>query len=164
MRVMASRNSTAAIVAGLTILAIAATGTLGQAQMDKRAAEGAVRYRQSTMNVLYNNFGPLGAMASGKAPFDAKKAQTLATRAVFMSNIAAEVFPAGSGPESGVTTKAKAQIWTDQAEFQKLMKDAHDKLEALAKATRSGKLETMKAAFGPAGAACKACHDKFKEE
>ncbi|HOZ26618.1 MAG TPA: cytochrome c [Hyphomonadaceae bacterium] len=71
-------------------------------------------------------------------------------------------FPPGTGPEAG-KTEAKANIWTDRADF-----DA--KLANLQ--TEAGKLVTaagtdaaaFKAQFGPTGGTCKACHDTYREE
>lgn len=36
--------------------------------------EDAVKYRKATFNVMATHFGRLGAMASGRAPYDAKAA------------------------------------------------------------------------------------------
>jgi cytochrome c556 len=71
-------------------------------------------------------------------------------------------FPPGTGPEAG-KTEAKANIWTERADF-----DA--KLVNLQ--TEAGKLVTaagtdaaaFKGQFGATGGTCKACHDKFREE
>jgi cytochrome c556 len=41
----------------------------------------------------------------------------------------------------------------------KKMQDEMLKLQA---ATKTGNLDQIKAAFGPVGQACKACHDNFK--
>ena len=38
-------------------------------------AEDAIKYRQSALFVMGQHFGRLGAMANGRAPFDAKAAQ-----------------------------------------------------------------------------------------
>jgi cytochrome c556 len=119
-----------------------------------------IKYRQSTYSVLGTQFGIMGAMASGKAPYDAKVFQLAAERAAYMSTIAADTFAAGS--DTGAPTKARPEIWSQQAEFQKLIKDLQDRTAALATAARSGNLDTVKPAFGAAGQACKACHDKYK--
>lgn len=111
--------------------------------------------------MIYNNFGPMGAMASGKAPFDAAVFQRNAARVAFLSSIAPDVFPEVS--KTG-NTKAKPEIWANKAEFDKLMKDFGDKANSLALASKSGTLDGSKAAFGAAAGACKACHDKFKAE
>lgn len=73
-------------------------------------------------------------------------------------------FPAGSGPEAGVKTAAKREIWTNSAEFRK---DA-DALGAaslkLAKAADAGDLAGVQAEFKATGGTCGACHKAFKEK
>jgi cytochrome c556 len=147
-------------ILALAALALVAAGTV-QAQGSKEA-EQAIAYRKAAYTVLYNNFGPLGAMATGKMPYDAKLFQSRAERVAFMATITPDVFPAVS--KSGAPTKAKPEIWDNQAEFTKLMKDLTDKTAALAVASKSGSLDTIKPAFGAAAQTCKACHDKFKAD
>lgn len=146
-------------VAGAIVLAVATVG-VAQAQGSKEA-DAAIKYRKSLYTVVYNNFGPMGAMASGKAPFDAKVFQRNAERVAFLATIAPDVFPEVS--KTG-DTKAKPELWANKAEFDKLMKDFQDKSAALATASKSGTLDGVKAAFGAAAGTCKACHDKFKAE
>ena len=53
----------------------------------------------------------------------------------------------------------------NQAEFQKLMTDLRDKTAALSAAAKTANnVDAVKAAFGAAGQACKACHDKYKAD
>jgi cytochrome c556 len=147
-------------ILALVTVSVVAAGTV-QAQGSKEA-EQAIAYRKAAYTVLYNNFGPLGAMASGKMPYDAKLFQSRAERVAFMATITPDVFPAVS--KSGAPTKAKPEIWDNQAEFTKLMKDLTDKTAALAVASKSGNLDTIKPAFGAAAQTCKACHDKYKAD
>ena len=72
-------------------------------------------------------------------------------------------FPAGSGPELGIKMEAKANIWEDPEEFQARVTQLEEAMDGLA-AAKGGDLETVQAAFRKAGGACKACHDKFREE
>ena len=129
------------------------------AQNANRGAQQ-IKYRQSAYTILGAQMGIMGAMASGRAPYDAKAFQTAADRAAVLASIAAETFPAGS--DTGAPTKAKPEIWAQQAEFQKLMKDLTDRSTALAQAARSNNLDTIKPAVGALGGTCKACHDKYK--
>ncbi len=139
----------------LAVLALPATA-------QNKQAEQAIKYRQAAYTVLGTNFGIAAAMATGKMPYDAKAFQTRVDRVAFMATIVPETF--GPGSDAGAPTKAKKEIWTSQAEFQKLMKDMQDKTAALAVAAKSNDLEKIKPAFGAAGGACKACHDKFKAD
>ena len=65
----------------------------------------------------------------------------------------------GAGTEGG---KAKPEIWKEQAKFQDLSEKMQAETVKLAAAAKSGNLDQLKAAFGPAAASCKACHDSFR--
>jgi cytochrome c556 len=123
-------------------------------------AELEVDYRQGLYTVIGGNFGPLGAMAAGKAPFDAAEAKLRATRVAFLAPILKEAFPADS---NGVGhTAAKPEIWTDKAGFEKALQAFIDSSAALSAAANGGDAEKIKAAIGETGKTCKACHDKYK--
>ena len=70
-------------------------------------------------------------------------------------------FPAGTGPESGIETEAKAEIWTDRATFDAAIVRLQGEAAKLAAVTDAAGL---KAQFPATGGACKNCHDKFREE
>ena len=61
-------------------------------------------------------------------------------------------------------TRAQPDIWTEQAKF----KEAADKMQAevakLDAAAKTGNLDSIKAAVGPVGQSCKACHDNYRKE
>ena len=123
--------------------------------------EDAIKYRKSVMTIMGTHFSRLGAMAQGKAPFDAK--QVVENEAAFeaMTKLAWPAF--GEGTDKG-DTKAKAEIWKDPAKF----KEAQDKLITeslkLNAAAKSAKLEDLKTAAAAVGGACKNCHDNFKDK
>ena len=151
------------IVAGLAALIASVTvGTSAAEQNANKVAAFAIKYRQSVYTVMYGNFLPLSYMVKGTLPYDAAKFTQRAERVAYLSQLAGESFP----PESqrGATTAAKAEIWTNRAEFDKLMKNWQDKAAALAAVSKDGKLDAIKPAFGAVGEACKACHDKFRVE
>lgn len=148
----------------LTLLALAAAAATASvpaaAQFAK--AEDAIKYRQSSFSVLGHHFGRLGAMVNGKVAFDAKAAQENADIVAMMAKLPAAGF--GAGTDHGAPTKAKPEIWTEQAKF----KEHADKMETetakLAVAARTGQLDTLKAAFGDAAKTCKACHDAYRNK
>ena len=90
-----------------------------QAQFAK--AEDAIKYRQSALFVMGQHFTRLAAMAQGKIPFDAKAAADNAALVETMSKLPWAGF--GEGTDQGGNTKAKPEIWTDNAKF----KDAAEK-------------------------------------
>ena len=135
--------------------ALSGFSTSASAQFAK--AEDAIKYRQSALFVMAQHFGRVGAMANGKVPFDAKAADQNADIVAQMAKLPWAGFEAAH--EGG---KAKPEIWKEQAKF----KDLADKMQAettkLAAAAKTGDVDKLKAAFGPAAASCKACHDDFR--
>lgn len=73
-------------------------------------------------------------------------------------------FPAGSGPESGVKTGAKAEIWAKPADFKKAADNFATAAHALNVTAQKGDVAAIKQAFGAMGGTCKTCHDGFREE
>ena len=65
----------------------------------------------------------------------------------------------GPGTEGG---KARPEIWTEQAKFKDHDGKAEGETVKLVAAAKTGNLDAIKAAIGPAGASCKACHDSFR--
>lgn len=122
-------------------------------------AEDAVKYRQSALSLMGTHLTRLGQMATGRAPYDAKQAAENAEVLATLSRLPW----AGFGPGTDkLSSKARPEIWTEQAKF----RDHADKMQAevakLAAAAKTNNLDNLKAAFGPAAASCKACHDNFR--
>jgi cytochrome c556 len=71
-------------------------------------------------------------------------------------------FPAGTGPEAGVKTAAKREIWTNPAEFRKDADALNAAAGKLSQVAGGGDLDAIKAQFGATGQTCGACHKVFK--
>ncbi len=123
--------------------------------------EDAIKYRKSALSVMGAHFGRIGAMATGKAPFDGKAAAENADIALFMSRLPWAAF--GEGTDKG-ETRAKPEIWTEQAKF----KQAADKMQVemgkLAAAAKTNNLDNLKSAFTATAGSCKSCHDAFRKD
>lgn len=139
------------------VLAVLAGGAALPAAAQFAKAEDAIKYRQSALFMMGQHFGRLGAMANGKMPFDAKAAQESADIVVFMSKLPWAGF--GAGTEGG---KAKPEVWKEQAKFHDLSQKMQAEVVKLDAAAKTGSLDNLKAAFGPAANSCKSCHDSFR--
>jgi len=141
------------------VLAGATLGFCGTASAQFAKAEDAIKYRKNALFVMQQHYARIGAMASGKAPFDAKAAADNAAIAETMSRLPWAAF--GEGTDKG-DTKARPEIWQEQAKF----KAAADKMQAemgkLAAAAKTGNLDSIKTAFQATSGSCKACHDDFR--
>ena len=122
--------------------------------------EDAVKYRKGAFQVMAAHFGRIGAMANGRAPFDAAAAANNADVVVFMSKLPYAGFVDGtSGTEKG---QPMANVWSERVKFDAAAKKMQDEVVKLAAAARTNNLDQLKTAFGAAGGACKACHDDFR--
>jgi cytochrome c556 len=103
------------------------------------------------------------AMRAIKGVIDAKGATTGAVeQAAKLKTLEAafvKMFPAGSDKGD---TKALPAVWTDMAGFEAASKNAEAAFDKLATAAGSGDMAALTAAFGDAGKACGACHEKFR--
>ncbi len=73
-------------------------------------------------------------------------------------------FPRGSGVEARPMSQAKANIWTDAAGFTAAASNLQLQVSKLNQAAVSGDISAVKAQVRPTGGACKACHDKYRNE
>ena len=123
--------------------------------------EDAIKYRQSSLSVMATHFGRIGAMVNGRVPFDAKVAAENAEIVADMAKLPWAAF--GAGTEKGaIPTRAKAEIWAEQAKFKDLSEKMIAETAKLQAAAKTGNADTLKAAFGATGATCKACHDNYQ--
>lgn len=124
--------------------------------------DDAIKYRQGAMTLIGTHFSRVAAMASGRAPFDAKAAADNADLVATLSKLPFTAFVEGS--DKGLPTRAKPEIWKEPAKF----KEAADKFQAeaakLDAAAKAGNLDQIKAAVGAVGQSCKACHDNYRAE
>ena len=145
----------ACIAAAATLVALAAPAS---AQFAK--PEDAIKYRQSALSVMGTHFGRVGAMANGRVPFDAKVAADNADIVAEMAKLPWAGF--GPGTDKGGNTRAKPEIWTEQAKFKEYSEKMIAETVKLSAAAKTGNLDTLKTAFGATAATCKTCHDAYQ--
>jgi len=118
-----------------------------------------IKYRKSALFVMQQHFARIGAMAAGKVPFDAKAAADNAAIAESMSKLPWAAF--GEGTDKG-DTKAKPEIWKEQAKFKADADKLQLEMGKLAAAAKTGNLDSIKTAVNATSGTCKACHDDFR--
>lgn len=141
------------------VLAAGALLAAGTASAQFAKPEDAIKYRKNALFVMQQHYARIGAMVSGKVPFDAKAAADNAAAAEFMAKLPWAAF--GEGTDKG-DTKAKPEIWKEPAKF----KEKADKMQAemakLAAAAKTGNLDNIKAVFQATSGSCKSCHDDYR--
>ena len=138
-----------------TVLTIGAGFAFAQFQKP----EDAIKYRQSAFTVMANSFGKIGAVVKGDAPYNKDEVAKNAAIVAMMSTLPWQAF--GPGTEGG---KAESDIWSNNAKFKAASEKMQLAVADLNKAAQSGDLDSIKKAFGVAGASCKNCHDDFKKK
>jgi cytochrome c556 len=145
----------------LFLMAVSASAISFTASAQFAKPEDAIKYRKAALTVTAAHFGRLGAMAQGKVAFDAKSAVENAEVVANMAKLPWAAF--GEGTDAG-DTRAKPEIWKQNAKF----KEAADKYQAesvkLLAAAKTGKEDAFKTAFSAAAGTCKSCHDDFRSK
>jgi cytochrome c556 len=121
----------------------------------------ALKDRQAHMKEMGKASKAIGdELKSGKA--DPAVIKRNADKILASSKSLVTWFPKGSGPETGVKTKALPVIWTEPQEFQAKahgLQVAAANLDAVA---GTGDMAKVGPATKAVGEACHACHEKFQ--
>lgn len=159
-----SKSVSAMTISALTCVMlsiVASAQTSPPADQSAVQANQAIAVRKAVYTLIGNNFGPLGQVVQGKAPFDGTEALKRAERVAFLAGLAQETY---SDISKIGNTKAKPEIWENRAEFDKLNKEFADHSNALVAVLRKDKnnAEAFKAAATAVAGDCKSCHDQFR--
>lgn len=141
--------------AAQTVAPAAATGA------PPPAAKQAIEYRKAVFTLIGGNFRPLGEVLQGKSPYDAAEAQKRASRLQFLAGLLDESFPEVS---STGDTRAKAEIWSNRADFDGKLKEFQQHVAVLNQVAARDKssADEFKAAAGAVGQDCKTCHETYR--
>ena len=145
-----------AVIAGVAISAHAQ-------QAPTNAGRQAVETRKAIFILTAANFRPFGDIAKGAAPYDAADAQKRLARLALLSDYLKEAFPDASNLGEA-ETKAKAEIWSNRADFDKKLSDFQTHVAALQQvnATDKSASDAFKAAIGAVAGDCKGCHETYR--
>lgn len=133
------------------VVAVAVTATA-------MTATEAIKQRQHEMEGVKNGMMTLGAIAKKEQPFDAKVVHASGAKIDEHLAKTEALFPEGSA-EGEAQTWAKAEIWTDRENFDKIMgstRQAAVEMQAVADA------KGFMPALGKLGTGCKSCHEMYR--
>jgi cytochrome c556 len=157
-----SKFTALALTAGLAFAASAALAHEGHKGPPPKTPGGKAAWAR------HENFKAQGA--AFKAVLDELK-KDAPDQAVLKSNAAKlkasstelpSWFPKGSGPESGVKTDAKAEVWSDAAGFAAAANRLQVEVSKFQQLATAGDVAGMKAQSRVVGGACKNCHEKYR--
>lgn len=71
-------------------------------------------------------------------------------------------FPRGSGPQPGVKTAVKPEVWSRAAEFRAATDAFLRQAQAFQRVAAGGNISAIRSEARKLGASCKGCHDNFR--
>ena len=120
-----------------------------------------VKQRQSAMTLIGKYFGPLGGMAQGKVPFDAKIVQRNAEYLGALSQMPWDGFDAST---QSVKSRALPALWEQPGKVKEAVERFTSEVSKLQQVSKGGDEGAIKAQIGAVGKACANCHDNFREK
>ena len=129
---------------------------------DQERAQIAVDTRQGLLKVIGYYIGPMVGMARGQIEYDADLVAANAEKMGQLTAMIPDLFKMDTR-DSGVASDGLDGIWDNTEDFKNKASMASQRTFELAEAAKGGKVAFMQA-FGAAGAACKSCHDNYRQK
>jgi cytochrome c556 len=142
----------AAVVACTTLLA--AGSVFAQAK-----PEQLVKQRQAAFTVLAKYFGPMGAMANGKAPYNA---EVVKRNAAYVAMLAKMPWDGFAENTKDVKSRALPAIYEDAAKFKAAAERLETETAKLASIVASGSEGDIKGQIKATAKTCGGCHNDFR--
>jgi cytochrome c556 len=144
------------VIAALAVVGVFSTAVYAQ------TADRMIRYRQAVMSAQgHHMFQVLGGMVKGTRPYDKDAAVRSATYIDQLMEMPWEGFAPGT--ERGAPTRAKPEIWTNRAKWDKHIQDTKAETKKLVSVAGNG-LDALRTGVTSASRACNACHDDFQNK
>jgi len=144
------------------VLATAAAAVAVPASAQFAKPEDAVKYRQGAVFIMAQHFGRIGAMVNGRVPYDAAAAVQNAEIVADMAKLPWAGF--GPGTDKVTPTRAKPEVWTEQAKFKEHNEKLVGETAKLLAAAKTNNMDNLKVAFGSTANTCKGCHDTYRKD
>jgi len=145
------------------LLGFATAGLVGVAvaQSPARTPAQLIQNRQAGYKQIGAAFRGLFEQTRAGEPDLAAIRQHAATIARLAPNVGGW-FPPGTGPETGIRTRAKAEIWTSQQEFRTSSVNLVVAARRMEQAAAGSDMDAIRTAFRGLQGTCAACHERFR--
>jgi cytochrome c556 len=120
-----------------------------------------VKQRQAAMTLQGKYWGPLGAMAQGKAPYDAA---VVARNAGYLDVIDKMPWDGFNPSTKDVKSAALPAVYDEPAKFKEAQERLQSEVAKLVAVSKSGDEAAVKAQLAATGKACGGCHETFREK
>lgn len=149
-----SRTLAGSIAFAVMVVASAVVAQSGPGQV--------ISQRQEAMKGLGGAMKLLTPMVRGEQPWNQAEAVKAVTTINSVAKAIPQVFPAGSGPESGAKTAALPIIWRQPSDYQTKAKALEEASGQLLQLARAGNTDGVKGQFANVGKTCGGCHETYR--
>ena len=147
---------------GLMMAAVAVLGLAGLAHAADEP-ENNVKYRQNLMKAVGGHMGAISGVVKGEVTYGPHVVEH--ARAInAMSRVVGDVFVTGTDHTKVKGSRAKAEIWQNTAEWQKVVQGFQTASANLVKAAEGNDKDAVAKNFAALGQSCGACHKPFRAE
>lgn len=121
----------------------------------------AVDDRKALFTLIGASFRPIAEILRGNITYNSVDVGKYTTRVTLLTTFLRDAFPESSKLGD---TKAKEEVWSNHADFDRRVTDFHDHALALAQvaARFEGNSDAFKAAARTVAQDCKSCHDEYR--
>jgi len=120
-----------------------------------------VKQRQAKMVLQVKYFGPLVAMAQGKAPYNAAIVQR---NAGFVDNLTRMSWDGWDPSTKDVQSRTLPAVYQNKAKFDEYVSRLENEASKLVSVSKTGDEASVKAQIGAVGKVCGGCHDDFRSK
>jgi cytochrome c556 len=120
-----------------------------------------VKQRQAAMTLQGKYFGPMAAMAQGKAPY---RADVIVYNASLLDALSRMPWDGFDESTKGEKSAALPAVYSEPAKFKQAQDQFQSAVQALIAVSKSGNEADIKSAIANAGKTCGGCHQNFREK
>jgi cytochrome c556 len=124
--------------------------------------EDAIMYRQSVMTIIGHHMGQMGAVVTGKKPYEKQEFSHNASVIQMLSTLPWEAFMAPGSVKGN--TKLKSSALREKDEFMAKAKTFETEIQKLVKVSAGDDFNAIKAQFGEVAKSCKSCHHDYRSK
>ncbi len=133
----------------------------GGAALAQKSPADTIKARQEAMKSWGGNLKTINEQLKGATP-DVAAIKTAMAGVSANAKDVASWFPAGTGPDSGVKTRAKAEIWSQAGDFKAAADGFVAGTAKFSGVVAGGNVDTIKADLKAFTDGCGGCHMKFR--
>lgn len=147
------------LISAVLVLSVGAGAGYALDALAQAKPDVLVKQRQSVMTLQGKYFGPMAAMAQGKAPYNAAVVQR---NSGFLDNLSRMAWDGFDASTKGEKSRAMPAVFDNKAQFDATASRLENEASKLASMSAGGNEAAVKAQILAVGKVCGACHQDFR--